>query len=248
MNRLLAHISLFLMALLISVPVIAQDDSTTNMDCDSEEAEIKMEISPALCYPKSDYPTYNDAKEQMFKDVMGFVSCNNTCQLPALFDCKPIRTQWLQELDYEETDTHHCFSGTLNFKWKCSPCERKRVVVDDPVPVGDGASEGGDPSYAINDIQKSLNEGKIGSINKVFPNPTNGVFHFQINVHQNESTVELMVHDQQGSQVYFKDYQQVPESVFRAQGDLSTLPNGYYFLTIKINGEAVSRASIVVQQ
>ena len=182
---------------------------------------------------------------------MALVSCTNNCPIPSLFDCEAKFKSWKHPYyTLVETDTNWCFSGSLNFNWECTQCKRKPIKVSYIGSSGTnnkGTVDSPTPQ-AVFEMQETGQGLSLARINQVYPNPSDGIFHLDLEIAQENSLVELIALDLKGKTVFQKTYRNVPHSIFHTKNDISSLANGLYLLKVEVNGVVIGSSKITISK
>jgi hypothetical protein len=88
-----------------------------------------------------------------------------------------------------------------------------------------------------------LAENKVKEDVSIFPNPSSGNFHLQINASQSAKKLELEIFTEQGKRIYSKS---VVQQTTSSNIEIADLPKGVYFLRL-IGGKDKYSKKIVVQ-
>jgi len=78
---------------------------------------------------------------------------------------------------------------------------------------------------------------------KVFPNPSNGIFNFELSNTNAGKTIRFYLYDNHGNEI-FTQKSFVNSSVFKRQISLANFVNGIYFLKIEYNNEHITKKLI----
>lgn len=204
--------------------------------------EHTVKFEKPHCLLKSRYSTVQKAFDRITEIATASMHCENNCTFAPKFNCKPEYGKTLGYPDFSETETHWCFSGTYKFSWECGDCEEVTSDTDDTErEVEDLAFSFSEPTTPKPGTTKA-------SLQKIYPNPSNGILYLDLDIDQADSKVLLLLSDLSGKTIQQEEYNDVPRSVFHIDTDVSGQQNGLYLLSVYVNEQLIGTSKVSIQK
>ena len=237
-----------LSCLLFSVDVLAQYEQS----CGEGPISVSINLGNAgMCYSKLNHSSAADATAELKKDVLAeLVDCSNSnCTFRRISACKAYLEESSESpftiANIDSTGGAYCFTGFIGFSWGCTKCLKD----GEEFPGGTG-SVGANalPAFTVDEYPAFKSKSSIAEVEKVFPNPSTGMFRLSMNVLEDESQIRLQVSDLTGRVIQEEVHSGILASNFRTQIDLSQQGSGLYLLSIYVNQELIETRKIKVQK
>ncbi|MEL6636948.1 MAG: T9SS type A sorting domain-containing protein [Bacteroidota bacterium] len=257
-------VSFFTLVLCLSVSSLVQAQAEDLIQrCGGKKSFTRTYSSPQ-CYPKSDYPTREDAKKQLFEDVggsAGFVCKTDSCINETDFTCEVDEIKLVRGNFSDKEDEWCTATNRIEIKWTCTNCRRKPKPDADTDPEGDvppgeeGEGSGTDGlghdgsaihQFSSGAIQPTPNE--LGRITNISPNPSSGLFNVKVLNEYEDGRLDLIATDLTGKVLRRKTYDSISASTFHSRIDLSDFQAGIYLLAVHLNGKPIGTSKVVVQR
>lgn len=195
-------------------------------------------MNAMLCYDKDDYPTAQNATDQLLIDHLGYAFCSLICPADPLKSCKAKLMNTTTVL--LDNGISWCYSGEALFRWKCAPQVYGEIPVDlaGPLEPGNGIPGGG----GVSDPNRSYKYGEA----QFFPNPSNGQLNLSLHNAHAESDLGLVIHDGLGKRVYSNTWTALPVGQINLSLDLHLAP-GVYYGSIMIDQQWTESKPLIMQ-